>query len=126
MRILSKAKDGGPESPVDAYFIIEAKKLFSICILKFNKGGREAYHTHAFNALTWFLRGELYEENFDGTTLKYKRSLWPKITKRDKNHRVFAARTSWCISIRGPWKEIWTEHRDGKEVFLTHGRKEIQ
>jgi len=47
MRLFQKAKDGGPESPVDGYFLIEIKSLFSIALLKFNNGGRENYHTHA-------------------------------------------------------------------------------
>lgn len=81
---LSKCKDGGPESPVDAYFLIEIKSFFSIALLKFNKGGRENYHTHAFNALTWFLSGNLMEEDFSGDIYHYKRSFLPKITPRDK------------------------------------------
>lgn len=56
---LVKKKDGGPESPVDAYFLVELKGLFSIALLKFNKGCREAFHSHAFDAWTWFLSGDL-------------------------------------------------------------------
>ena len=56
MKLFSKCKDGGKESPVDGYFLIECKGLFSVALLKFNKGGREAYHTHAFDAYTWFLK----------------------------------------------------------------------
>lgn len=128
MRLLQKTKDGGPDSPVDAFFLIEWKKGFSIALLRFNKGAREAYHTHAFNALTWFLSGELTEEQPIGKAtrqLDYKRSLLPKITIRSNNHRVIAHKTSWCFTIRGPWEAYWTETRDDKLVTLTHGRKEV-
>lgn len=126
-KLFSKAKDGGPESPVDAYFIVEIKNLFSIAILKFNKGGRENFHTHAFNALTWFLGGDLIEEDVSGRYYTYRRSLWPKITKREKNHRVRAYKDSWCLTVRGPWSKYWTEYNEheDKTIMLTHGRHVI-
>jgi hypothetical protein len=125
MKIFKKAKDGGPNSPVDAYFLIEWKKVFSIAFLKFNEGGREAFHTHAFNALTWFLKGSLEEEDISGEKYIYKRSFIPKVTSKEKNHRVKAFVDSWCFTIRGPWDKTWQETENGKETQLTWGRKEI-
>jgi hypothetical protein len=127
MKLLKKAKDGGPESPVDAYFLLEIKSLFSIALLKFNKGGREAYHNHAFHASTWFLKGELLEEDLDGSTYRYARSIIPKVTKRSKFHRVKAFSDSWCLTVRGPWLNYWQEYSTATEEFttLTHGRKVV-
>jgi hypothetical protein len=130
MRIFYKGKDGGPQSPVTGYWLIEIKGLFSIVLLKFNQGCREAFHNHAFNALTWFIKGDLLEERLDESKNKttftaYKRSIIPKITKRDNFHRVWAQKTSWCLSIRGPWSKTWNEYKDGKLTTLTHGRKII-
>ena len=124
MKFLCKMKDGGPSSPVDGYFLFEIKALGSIALLKFNKGRREQYHTHAFNALTWFLFGELFEEDVSGEIYWYKRSWWPKLTPRHKNHRVCAVRDSWCLTIRGPWSQYWTEHdlNEGTQTTFTHGR----
>jgi len=122
MRFFTKTKDGGPQSPVDAFFLFEIKSFASIAVLRFNTGCREAYHTHAFNALTWFLSGDLLEEKSDGSTKAYKRSLLPKFTRRDNNHRVLANRTSWCLTIRGPWVSTWTEDTDTTTTVLTHGR----
>ena len=125
MRCFSKAKDGGPESPVDGYFLIEIKNLFSIALLKFNKGGREAFHTHAFDALTWFLCGDLEEEDVSGDNYTYTRSILPKITRKGKNHRVKANKDSWCFTIRGAWDSTWTEYNKNKKqtTTFTHGRK---
>lgn len=124
MKLFTKAKDGGPASPVDAFFLIEIKNLFSIALLRFNKGGREQYHTHAFNALTWFLHGNLVEEDISSKLYKYTHSLVPKYTPKSKNHRVFAVTTSWCLTIRGPWDKTWTEHSSNKKTktTYTHGR----
>jgi hypothetical protein len=125
MKFFSKSKDGGPNSPVDAYFLFEIKPIISIALLKFNAGGREAFHTHAFSAVTWFLYGDLTEEQIDGTFTKYTRSIIPKITLRNNNHRVYATKTSWCLTIRGPWLKTWTEDTEKEKITLTHGRKVI-
>ncbi len=128
MRIFSKAKDGGPRSPVDAYFIIELKNFFSIALLKFNEGSRENYHTHAFDALTWFISGELVEEEVSGDTYVYTRSIWPKCTPKDKCHRVRSLTTSWCFTIRGPWSDTWEEYNERTDTttVYTHGRHVVE
>lgn len=126
MKILKRSKDGGPDSLVDAFFLVESKRLGSIALLRFNVGGREAFHTHAFNAFTWFLWGELLEQDIDGSFRSYTRSVVPKITLRSKNHRVRAYKTSWCFTIRGPWSRTWTEDTDTEHTVLTHGRNVIE
>lgn len=126
MKFFSKSKDGGPESPVDAFFLFEIKALCTIALLRFNQGGREAYHTHAFNAWTWFLCGDMVEQDVNGEFYCYERSILPKITRRNKNHRVRAFKTSWALTIRGPWSKTWTETVDGKNIVLTHGRKRVE
>jgi len=126
MRILSKVKDGGQESPVDAYFLVEWKSVFSIALLKFHKGRREQFHTHAFNALTWLVSGDLIEEDCDtGDFYQYDRFLMPKVTKRTTNHRVTAFKDSWCFTVRGPWSSEWREVDKDKNTVstLTNGRK---
>lgn len=127
MRFFEWAKDGGSNSPVDGFFLIEIKWLFSIVLLKFNKGGRENYHTHAFNALTWFLSGDLEEQDVSGDRYQYGQTILPKVTRKTKNHRVLARDNSWCFTIRGPWEDSWTEYNEveDKTIHLTHGRREI-
>lgn len=124
IKIFKKQKDGGKDSPVDGYFLIEWKGLFSIALLKFNKGQREAFHTHAFDAYTWFLFGDMEEERLyyyknqiDEKNLdivgkedkKYKFSFIPKFTSKDNLHRVTAKKTSWCFTLRGRWDKTWIE-----------------
>tara|TARA_R110000850_G_C9606734_1_gene429328 strand:+ start:42 stop:488 length:447 start_codon:yes stop_codon:yes gene_type:complete len=122
-RLLYVKPDGGKNSGVTGYFLIEWKILFSIGILRFNKGSREALHTHAFNAITFWLWGEVKEEHLDGDVKDFKGlSLIPKLTKRSCYHRIISKDTSWALTFRGNWKDIWCENRQGKEVKLTHGR----
>ena len=127
MLILCKRKDGGKDSSVDAYILLEIKRYFSIVLLKFNKGGREVFHTHAFDALTWFISGEMVEEDVSGELYIYTRSIRPKLTLRAKNHRVIAIVDSLCFSIRGPWSPTWSEYTrdtDTTTVLAAHRRKE--
>src|SRR5271154_4359591 len=60
MKLFKKMRDGGPESPVVGYFLVEIKSLFSVVLLHFG-GTREAFHSHAFNAVTLWLRGRVEE-----------------------------------------------------------------
>lgn len=127
MKLFKQDKDGGKDSPVTGFWIIELKPLFSIVFLKFNKGTREAFHSHAFNALTWFLKGNITEYHTDGRALQWGASFIPKYTPRVCFHKVFAHIDTYALSIRGPWANTWNEFLpDTKELItLTHGRKRV-
>ena len=132
MKILFKSKDGGLESNVTGYWLVESKKLFSIVLLCFDRGSREAYHNHAFNAISWVLSGRLNER------IKYSKgymdvcltpSILPVFTSRERMHKVSGLdRKTWVLSFRGPWLDTWKEFfvSTNKEVTLTHGRKVLQ
>lgn len=120
-------KDGGPESRVWGFWLIGLKKLFSVVLLRFEDGSREAYHTHAFNAVSWVLRGELHEEHLMGLTFYHLPSWRPVYTTRDTFHRVSSVGRTWVISLRGPWADLWLEWlpETQETVLLTHNRVEL-
>lgn len=136
MKLFHKAKDGGPESNVTGYWLIESKMLFSVALLRFSKGSREAYHSHAFNALSWVLSGEILEAfihtgrefPFRHSALRHTSSIKPIYTSRDTFHKVYGiADTTWALTFRGPWKDTWQEFlpKLNKYITLTNGRKII-
>ena len=127
MKVFKKGMDGGAKSNVTGFWLIEAKSLFSIVILKFGKGSRENYHNHAFNAWTWFIKGEVDEHHKDGKILNWKPSWKPKYTPKECFHKVFAIEDTYAISFRGPWNNTWKEYNPIKqeEITLTHGRRII-
>lgn len=132
MKLFSYGKDGGDESTVSGFWLIEAKKLFSVALLKFSNGSREAYHSHAFNSVSWLLKGELVEEHIltglnTPTIAVYKPSFKPIITKRDTFHKVTSVGKSYVITFRGPWIPFWHEFLPKENRFrtLTDGRKEV-
>lgn len=126
MKIFHKAKDGGSYSTVTGYWLLEAKRLFSIALLKFEDGSREEYHSHAFNSVSWVLRGNLREEHMEqAEPVHYSPSLRPVVTRRSTFHRVFSQGTSWVLTFRGPWSSQWKEFNDKTQTFSTleNGRK---
>lgn len=130
MKIFKKMKDGGPDSTVTGYWLIECKSLFSIVLLKFEGKSREAYHTHAFNAVSWVLKGCLTEMRVVGSSeggirlrTFFKPSLKPIFTSKDNMHKVSSDGVSWVLSFRGPWKDEWSEINENGHQILTHGRR---
>lgn len=132
------SKDGGAESHVYAYGL-ECKALFSVLVLKFEDGTRDAYHSHAFDAVSWVLGpGSLHEIALPpspavprgalSTTTYYEPSWRPIHTARETLHRVRSIGRTWVLTLRGPWLDTWTEavpSREGKYEprTLTHGRR---
>lgn len=122
-KFFKKRHDGGKDSGVTGYWLIEWKNVFSIVLLRFSKGSREAFHSHAFNAYTWWIKGSVTEVFEDGSaSVKWSPSWKCKFTPRNNFHKIIADETSWAISFRGPWEKYWKEKKDGKTVTLTHGR----
>ena len=126
-RFFYKKPDGGKNSGVTAYFLLEWKILFSVGLLHFNPGTREAFHSHAFNAITWWLKGsvtELYPNGLPWGKL-FQASFKPKITPRTCVHKIMAHESTWALTFRGPWKDTWQEIRPEGLVTLTHGRVQV-
>lgn len=124
-RFLYKKFDGGKDSGVTGYFLIEWKVLFSIGILHFKKGSREAYHSHAFNALTWWLKGHVTEIMINGLEKDFKPSIKPKYTNRNNFHKVYAHKDTYALTFRSNWYNTWKEFKNNKYTTLTHGRIEV-
>lgn len=127
MKLFSWGKDGGKASTVWGLWFVEIKSLFSIVLLKFENGTRDAYHDHSFNCISWVLRGKLIENHLNGAVETHKQSLWPIVTRRETFHKVESVGTTWVISFRGPWANRWHEYlpNEDRKVTLTHGRKEV-
>lgn len=135
MKFFKKMKDGGAESTVTGYWLVEIKSLFSIVLLKFEGKSREAYHSHAFNCINWLLKGKLNEDRMWHHTVTqinhdykvYTPSWKPFFILRDDFHKVDSDETSWVLSIRGPWSKTWEEYLPLEDRYrtLSSGRVEV-
>lgn len=133
MKLLHYGKDGGPDSTVWGFWLIEWKPVFSVALLCFEDGSREAFHDHAFNSFSWLLKGNLKEYIFDHSdthcgTILYYPSIKPIRTARSRMHKVASKGRSWVLTFRGPWKDTWQEWlpKEQRHRTLTHGRIECQ
>lgn len=132
MKFLHYGKDGGPESTVHGFWLIEIKWLFSIALLRFSNGSRDSYHSHAFNSISWLLKGKLREYliliGHVLITKTYKPRIWAIVTRRNTFHRVVSEEVSWVFTIRGPWSKTWREYNPNSGTFttLTNGRKVVK
>lgn len=127
MQLFSKCKDGGPKSHVTGYFLIEWKRFFSVVLLRFDEGSREAYHSHAFNSISWVLSGALFEKHYLLCIADehHQPSLKPVVTLRSTFHKVLGCGPrTWVLSFRGPWHKSWIELDSERGVVstLTDGR----
>lgn len=134
MKFLEVSKDGGPESSVWAYWLFEIKALASVALLRFEGASRDAYHSHAFDCVSWVLSGELREHCLDDprpwmrmALNTYRPSLRPVVTRRGTLHKVDSTGRTWVLTFRGPWADRWREWTAMRgNVDLTHGRREVQ
>lgn len=125
MRFFHKGKDGGPKSTVTGYWLIEFKKLFSVALLRFDDGSRDEYHSHAFDCVSWVLKGCLKEQHLEDKSEIHRPSWFPVITKRETFHRVFSEGTTWVFTIRGPWAKLWREYNPTTRKYTTLKRGRI-
>ncbi len=130
--VLRVTKDGGPESTVWAHWLFEWKGFCSVVLLRFENGSRDAYHSHAFDCVSWVLwGGRLVEHRIAGPDARpgdpylFLPGPLPVITRRAHLHKVISCRRTWVLSFRGPWQNTWREVEGGAidAVELTHGRR---
>ena len=125
------SKDGGPDSKVFMYGV-ECKRVASGLLLRFEDGSREAFHSHAFNAVSWVLSGMLLETLGGFATpfthnLTYLAGPTPVLTPRERLHKVASFGRSWVLSFRGPWAKQWQDVLpDGTVVTLENGRTVVE
>jgi len=127
MKLFSWGKDGGPDSKVWGFWLIELKSLFSIALLRFDGPSREAYHTHAFNSISWLLKGNLSEVKINNKVTTYLPSWKPIHTPASRFHQVDSLGVSWVLTFRGPWGTEWKEYLPAEGIFqiLTDHRKVV-
>ena len=109
------------------FTIIEIKYVGGIIVNIFNTENQDRFHSHAFHALSWMIKGHYYEDvivdNETVTKLIEKSRFIPrnyihKITKSSPN--------AMSVTFEGPWESTWNEYFDnGRVKTYTWGRRVI-
>lgn len=125
MKLFSVSKDGGPKSQVYAFWLAEIKPLFSAALMRFTKHSRDEFHSHAFDSVSWVLKGALTEQHLDGRVDRHKASIKPVVTAKSTMHKVTADSVTWVFTLRGPWAKTWQEYNELTNTLttLSSGRK---
>jgi len=117
MKLLTVTKDGGDESTVWAYWLVELKRWFSIALLCFENGSRDAFHTHAFRCVSFVLWGKLPEQHRDGRVIEYTPGVCPVFTRRETFHKVVSlAIAAWYNSAVSPAYKAWNTAVNLKDI----------
>lgn len=115
---------------VTRYTLIEIKWLFSIYLHSIETFAQDRFHTHAFNALMWILRGGYTDVIKHGigpncpTETKEFRAGDFRYIPRELNHKLTRAKPgTLSLLVVGPYSTIWTEETDDNTLrILTRGR----
>lgn len=114
-----------------AYTIFEHKYLFSIIVYHWKTIKQNRFHSHAFPALAFLLKGSYEEEVFTtGGIIKKTVNQWlkPRVLPRNYTHRILkASPKTWTIVFTGPWIKHWYEYFEDTSTWIkyTWGRKVV-
>lgn len=104
------------EQSVTELTILEYKKWFSIKLFNFHKseGVQDRFHTHAFNAYSFLLKGDYTEEVLeDNKIVKCLRSRSKALfIPKDSYHRITRSKGCVTLLVTGPWGETFKELRN--------------
>ena len=142
--ILPKKEFKLGQGTITRYTLFECKWLFSIYIHDIDSVSQDRFHTHAFNALVYILKGSYSElikvnsvkvnsvkinndakhENNSVIRKTYRRGQFRYIP-RLLNHKIEKSEPhTTSLSLTGPYSSMWTEELDDGTLYvLTAGRK---
>lgn len=132
-KILPSKKFELGEGSVTRYTIIEIKWLFSIYLHSIETYCQDRFHTHAFNAHIFILRGGYRDEIKLGIG-KDKPTYFQEFiagdyryVARETNHKLMSAKPGTVsLLFTGPYSSIWTEETNDDVLrILTRGRKPL-
>ena len=131
IKFLTAKKVALGKGNVTQYTLIECKELFSIIFYRWNTIDQVRFHTHAFNAHAFLLRGFYHEKVIsDGKIIDKTVNQWlkPRFLARNYCHSIgYAKPQTMTLVITGAWQETWQEYFPDTNEWVTYswGRKKI-
>ena len=125
IRLLPCKKFHLGEGTVSRYTLFESKRFFSIYFHHIETFSQDRFHTHAFNAHVFIIRGGYLDEIKDGIgphkpTRKIQFNRWTyRYIPRELNHRLLLAKPDTIsILLTGPYSTLWTEETDSGQLRI--------
>lgn len=110
---------------IKRFTIIEIKYLFGIIVNIFNTENQDRFHSHAFHAFSFMIKGYYYEHVIIGTECVTKKIEKSRFIPRNYIHKITkSTKNAMSITFEGPWESTWNEYFDnGRVKTYTWGRK---
>jgi hypothetical protein len=120
------------EGSVTQYTFFECKELFSIIFYKWNTVDQVRFHTHAFPAYAFLLRGFYHEKVIteDKRIIKkiVNQLFKPRFLARNYCHSIgYAKPNTVTMVFVGRWSKQWKEYFPDTKTWVTYewGRKKV-
>ena len=109
---------------VTQYTVFECKQLFSIIFYRWNTVDQVRFHTHAFNAYAFLLRGYYEEKVIKDNKIINKtvnQLFKPRFLARNYCHSIgYAKPNTMTLVITGRWQDTWQEYFPDTEEWVTY------
>lgn len=116
-----------------SYALFEWKLLFSVIIYNWKTIRQNRFHSHAFPAIAFLLKGEYVEEVYKDGKIITKvvgkdQRFKPRYLPRHYTHRILKAKPqTYTIVFTGPWTRYWYEWFEDTNTWVkyTWGRRVV-
>lgn len=107
------------------FTIIEIKYLFGIIVNIFNTTDQDRFHSHAFHALSWMVRGHYFEDVLENNAVISKKIERSRFIPKNYIHKItLSTPNAVSVTFEGPWGSTWNEYFDsGRVKTYGWGRK---
>lgn len=121
------------EGSVTQYTLFECKELCSVIFYRWNTVDQVRFHTHAFPAYAFLLRGFYHEKVITdkGNVVKkiVNQLFKPRFLARDYCHSIgYAKPNTVTMVLVGRWSKQWKEYFPDTKTWVTYewGRKKVK
>tara|TARA_R110000850_G_scaffold100075_1_gene207169 strand:- start:163 stop:627 length:465 start_codon:yes stop_codon:yes gene_type:complete len=131
IKLLTSKQVALGQGNVTQYTLFECKELFSIIFYRWNTIDQVRFHTHAFNAYAFLLKGYYHEKIISkGKTTDniVNQILKPRFLAREYCHSIgYAKPNTMTLVITGSWQDTWQEYFPDTKKWVTYswGRNKI-
>jgi hypothetical protein len=110
---------------IKRFTIIELKYIGGIIINKFNTTNQDRFHSHAFFAFSWMIRGWYNEDIIKDNKIISKKITKSRIIPKNHIHKIKdSSKDAISVTFEGPWGNTWSEfYDDGRVKVYSWGRR---
>ncbi len=110
---------------IQRFILFEFKFIGGIILNIFNTDNQDRFHSHAFHAFSWMIKGWYNEDIILDNKVISKKIVHSRIIPKNYIHKIKeSSKNAISITFEGPWGNTWNEFfDDGRIKLYTWGRK---